>query len=121
MQVFTNSWLVDGLIRDQEPQTTLTSSTLQHSPHFRPLSPKVGVYYLVSSGPPVQPQVLGSGYRAGSRLVRMQGRLRGPCSHLATGQYAGPGGGGGGGHCLFEGRYQKQTYKPLILCYHCPL
>ena len=24
----------------------------------------------------------------------------------------------GGGHCLFEGRYPKQNYRPLVLCYH---
>ena len=27
----------------------------------------------------------------------------------------------GGGHCLFEGRYPKQNYRPLNLCYHSPL
>ena len=30
-------------------------------------------------------------------------------------------GGGGGGHCLFEGRYPKQNYRPPVLCYHSPL
>ena len=29
--------------------------------------------------------------------------------------------GGGGGHCLFEGRYPKQNYRPWILCYYRPL
>ena len=28
---------------------------------------------------------------------------------------------GGGGHCLFEGRYPKQNYRPSVLCYHSPL
>ena len=28
---------------------------------------------------------------------------------------------GGGGHCLFEGRYPKQNYRPPVLCYHSPL
>ena len=32
-----------------------------------------------------------------------------------------PGGGGGGGHCLFEGRYPKQNYRPPVLCCHGPL
>ena len=27
----------------------------------------------------------------------------------------------GGGHCLFEGRYPKQNYRPPVLCYHIPL
>ena len=27
----------------------------------------------------------------------------------------------GGGHCLFEGRYPKQNYRPPVLCYHSPL
>ena len=26
----------------------------------------------------------------------------------------------GGGHCLFEGRYPKQNYRPPVLCYHSP-
>ena len=30
-------------------------------------------------------------------------------------------GSGGGGHCLFEGRYPKQNYRPPVLCYHSPL
>ena len=29
--------------------------------------------------------------------------------------------GGGGGHCLFEGRYPEQNYRPAVLCYHSPL
>ena len=29
--------------------------------------------------------------------------------------------GGGGGHCLFEGRYPKQNYRPPVLCSHSPL
>ena len=28
---------------------------------------------------------------------------------------------GGGGHCLFEGRYPKQNYRPPVLCHHSPL
>ena len=32
-----------------------------------------------------------------------------------------PGSGGGGGHCLAEGRYPKQNYRPPVLCYHSPL
>ena len=28
---------------------------------------------------------------------------------------------GGGGHCLFEGRYPKQNYRPPVLPYHSPL
>ena len=28
--------------------------------------------------------------------------------------------GGGGGHCLFEGGYPKQNYRPPVLCYHSP-
>ena len=28
---------------------------------------------------------------------------------------------GPGGHCLFEGRYPKQNYRPPVLCYHSPL
>ena len=33
-----------------------------------------------------------------------------------------PGGGGGlGGHCLFEDGYQKQKYRPPVLCYHSPV
>ena len=28
---------------------------------------------------------------------------------------------GGRGHCLFEGRYPKQNYRPPVLCYHSPL
>ena len=27
----------------------------------------------------------------------------------------------GGGHCLYEGRYPKQNYRPPVLCYHSPL
>ena len=27
----------------------------------------------------------------------------------------------GGGHCLFEGRYPKQNYRPPVLCHHSPL
>ena len=27
----------------------------------------------------------------------------------------------GGGHCLFEGRYPKQNYRPPVLCYLSPL
>ena len=44
--------------------------------------------------------------------------------HLrATGQgkWWGVAPGGGGGHCLFEGRYPKQNYRPPVLCYHSPL
>ena len=29
--------------------------------------------------------------------------------------------GGGGGHCVFEGRFPQQNYRPPVLCYHSPL
>ena len=32
-----------------------------------------------------------------------------------------PGGGGVGGHCLLEGKYPKQNYRPPVLCYCRPL
>ena len=52
--------------------------------------------------------------------VRLRGRGWGEIMGWeGLGVWCGPG--WGGGHCLFEGRYPKQNYRPQILCYHSPL